>query len=105
MKALVREIEKILKDADEYAAMSRDFPLSGAGNLQDLLQAILREAGTKFATVSWTIEDLDEYDIPEDEKLTFLRERASEIQDLLVERGNDIIATFAEMNGYKKLED
>lgn len=105
MKSLVREINKILTDAEEYAEMQRDFPLFGVGNLQDLLEAILKEAKTKFATVSWTIADLDEYDIPEAEKEAFLRDRADEIRDLLCERGNDIIATFAEMNDYKKVED
>ncbi len=105
MKDIVREIKKILTDAEEYAKMDRDFPLFGAGNLQDLLNAVLKDMRGRFATVSWTVADLDEYDIPEDDKRAFLAERARELQDLLIERGNDIIATFVEMNGYKRLED
>ncbi len=98
MENFVRKIDKILK-------MMRGFPTSGANNIIQLLEEILKEMRGRFATISWTVADLDEYDIPEDEKLPFLAERACEIQNLLVERGNDIIATFAEMNGYKRLED
>lgn len=106
MENLVRDVNKILTDAEDYHEMGGDFPLFGAGNLQDLLKAILKEAKTKFATVSWGIDDVTTlFDVSDKEAVDFLNQNRKYIQEAMLTAGWDAMETCGLQDGLTKVED
>lgn len=59
----------------------------------------------RYAEMYWTIEDLDNYDATDEQKTALLNKYAGDLRDLLCERGNNALATFAVMEGLKLLDD
>ena len=60
----------------------------------------------KYAKTAWSIEDIvDQYDVTDDEAHEFLQNNETRLRDLMIERGWNVIETYAEMGGLKKLED
>lgn len=51
MQKIIRAIWSLQKQADEYTQMGRDFPTSGAGNLNDQLKSLLSDAEQKAAAL------------------------------------------------------